>query len=270
MTTKGRANPGQQSPKGRPNLPRGPTSFQAEVEGRGRDFPEKLARRAGSIGLAVVPLTLSGSAVAAAATVRSWPAVAALSIVLVCSLVWVALGPTVSSLEIHLSDGMIVRQHQLTFARRAPLPALWLKQRGSLEPRNAPNSSVALTTLQVPNPVPSTAEIRAWAIQQGRTVGRHGPLPADVRRDWQKAHIGRSGGCAGGHDEPPQLSRQRPAAGQVQAVNALEATQAVSTAKRSDIEAGGRRRRGKPDADGRACEFRTEDDQPGSRHSATR
>src|ERR1022692_43072 len=194
MTTTSPAKVGGRSAKGRSNLPRGPTFLRAETAARSRELLGKGTSKAGSIGLTVVPLTLSGSAVVAAATVRSWPAVVALAIVLVCCLVWAALGPTVSSLEVELPDGMIVRQHQLTFARRAPLPGLWLTHEDSLETRAVPDSSARLRSLRVAAPVSSTAEIRAWAREQGRVVSRYGPLSADVRRAWDEAHVVRETG----------------------------------------------------------------------------
>lgn len=127
-----------------------------------------------------------GGAVVSAATVQSWPTVAALALVLVCSLIWVALGPTVSSSEVELPDGMIIRQHQLTFARRAPLPGIW-RTKGSLETRTEPRSSVRMTSHRVAESGPSTAEIRAWAREQGQAVNGYGPLSADVRRAWDQA-----------------------------------------------------------------------------------
>src|SRR5579864_5312126 len=117
MTATSREKVGRRSAKGRSNPPRAPTFFRGETAARSSGLLGKGVSKAGGIGLTLVPLTLSGSAVVAASTVRSWPAVVAMAMVLVASLVWVALGPTVSSWEVELPDGAIVRQHQLTFAR---------------------------------------------------------------------------------------------------------------------------------------------------------
>ena len=103
---------------------------------------------------------------------------------------WVALGPTVSSWEVELPDGAIVRQHQLTFARRALLPGLRSTDEGSLDTGAGPGSS-APPSLRLTEPVPSTAEIRAWAREQGRVVSRCGPLSAEVRRAFDEAHVAR-------------------------------------------------------------------------------
>ena len=118
--TAGREKAGRRSAKGRSNPPRAPTSDRPEAAARRRGLLGKGVSKAGSIGLTLMPLTLSGSALVAASTVRSWPAVVAMAIVLVASVVWVALGPTVSSLDAELPDGTIVRQHQLTFAQLRP------------------------------------------------------------------------------------------------------------------------------------------------------
>lgn len=104
MTAASHEKVGRRSAKGRSNPPRAPTFFRAETAARSRELLGKGVSKAGSIGLTVVPLTLSGSAVVAASTVRSWPAVVAMAIVPVASLAWVALGPTVSSWEVELPD----------------------------------------------------------------------------------------------------------------------------------------------------------------------
>src|ERR1022692_4184402 len=138
MTTTSPAKVGGRSAKGRSNLPRGPTFLRAETAARSRELLGKGTSKAGSIGLTVVPLTLSGSAVVAAATVRSWPAVVALAIVLVCCLVWAALGPTVSSLEVELP-----RRHDRSTTSadlRASGPVAWslaYARRQSRNPRRA-------------------------------------------------------------------------------------------------------------------------------------
>jgi hypothetical protein len=187
MTATSHENVGRRSAKERSNPPRAPTPFQAAA--RSRELLGKGVSKAGSIGLTVVPLTLSGSAVVAASTVRSWPAVVAMAMVLVVSLVWVALGPTVSSCEVELSNGAVVRQHQLTFARRAPLHALKPTHVGSLDARAVPDSSASLSSLRTAEPIPSTAEVRAWAREHGLAVGQHGPLSAEVRRAFDEAHV---------------------------------------------------------------------------------
>jgi hypothetical protein len=174
MTAAGYDTVGRRPTKGRSNPPRAPTFSRAETAARS---------------LTVVPLTLTGSAVVAASTVRSWPAVVAMAIVLVASMVWVALGPTVSSWEVELPDGAIVRQHQLTFARRAPLPGLRPTHEGSFDTRAIPGSSAPSPSLRHAEPVPSTAEIRTWAREQGRVVSRYGPLSAEVRRAFDEAHL---------------------------------------------------------------------------------
>lgn len=191
MTPASHEKVGRRSAKGRSNPPRAPTCFRAETAARSSGLLGKGVSKAGSIGLTLVPLTLSGSAVVAASTVRSWPAVVAMAMVLVASLVWVALGPTVSSWQVRMPDGAIVRQHQLAFARRAPLPGLRSKHEDSLDARAVPASSSLPTSLLVAETVPSTAEIRAWAREQGRVVSCRGPLPAEVRRAFDEAHVAR-------------------------------------------------------------------------------
>jgi len=84
-------------------------------------------------------------------------------------------------------------------------------------------------------PVPSTAEIRAWARKQGRAVSRYGPLPADVRRAWDEAHIGRDDACARRKGEVRQLARSAQA-GQVRDLDAVSAARAASTAKRPESQ----------------------------------
>jgi hypothetical protein len=110
----------------------------------------------------------------AAAAVGGWPAVAAIFIVLIITIVWVALGPTFSSTEIELGRGTKVHQSQLTFARRAPL-RIRMTSATSLQPSADEEHDV----------LASTAIIRAWAISEGMAVHRRGPLPRVVIQAWK-------------------------------------------------------------------------------------
>ena len=83
--------------------------------------------------------------------------------------------------------------------------------------------------------MPSTAEIRAWARKQGSAVSRYGPLPADVRRAWDEAQIGRDDACARRKGEVRQLARSAQA-GQVRDLDAVSAARAASTAKRPESQ----------------------------------
>jgi hypothetical protein len=187
----GRPSPGSPAASGRagPNSPRGPTSLQATAAARSRALLGKGASRAASIGLTVVPLTLSGGALVAAANVRTWPAVVAMALVLTGYVVWVALGPTVSSWDAVLSDDTAVRQHQLSFARRAPLGHRHCDTcdhavgppPSDLHPARPP-------TLRLAPPPPTTATIRAWARDHGEPVHRTGPLPLTIRYAYAEAH----------------------------------------------------------------------------------
>lgn len=118
-------------------------------------------------------LTL-GSAAAAAATVRTWPAVVALIIVMIGTLIWVALGPTFSSTEAEVDERTKVHQYQLTFARRAPVRT-HVTSRPISEPSADDRHDVGATT----------AAIRAWARSEGMDVGHNGPLPREVVQAWE-------------------------------------------------------------------------------------
>jgi hypothetical protein len=186
MTAMRHRGAGGQSLKRRSPTP----DVSADLEAaRSSEFRRKAISRAGGIGLTVVPLTLCGGGAIAAATVRTWPAVVAMAVVLICSLAWVGLGPTISYSEIQLPSGRTLWQLQLTFARRAPLPRLSLSDADTLAADSMPGPDPP--QLRLAEPVPSPAVIRKWAREQGQTVPRYGPLPAEVRRAWDEANVSR-------------------------------------------------------------------------------
>jgi hypothetical protein len=142
-----------------------------------REILGKSASRTAGNG-AVLLLTLGGGA-AAAAAVRTWPAVVAMGIVMIGTIIWVALGPTFSSTETEVDERTKVNQYQLTFARRAPVRTR-VTSRPTLEPSANDGHDARATT----------AAIRAWAISEGMDVGQSGPLPREVVQAW-KSHRGK-------------------------------------------------------------------------------
>jgi hypothetical protein len=176
--------------KGLSNPPRGPTLLPDDIAAHIHEPLAKSVSKAWGVSLLVPPLTFIGSAVVVAATVRSWPAVVAVAIVLIYPLVWVALGPTISSWAGEPPRPPVFRQHQLSFARRAPLPDHRPTYQDRPNAHGKEDSLASPPTLQIADTGHSTAEIRAWARQQGCDVRRCGPLSNALLRAYDEAHGG--------------------------------------------------------------------------------
>ena len=110
---------------------------------------------------------LGGSAIAAAATVHTWPAVAATAIVLVLTIISVALGPTVTHTESEVDDHTIAHEHQLVFARRASNRRKRIEHVALVRRAGRAGDE---RSLQAATP----ATIRAWALSKGLDVQRTG------------------------------------------------------------------------------------------------
>jgi hypothetical protein len=155
----------RRSSKGRSKLPRGPTLLRAETAVHSRDLPGKGVAKTGSIGLTPLQLTRSEGAGVTAATVRGWPVDVAVAIVPDFS-------PCLGGgwlCHLALRKQAVKRRDRST----APVdlyvqgPVVWPPvDTGRPSRRPHRTRRVRAVTVWLAEPVPSTAEIRAWLREQ--------------------------------------------------------------------------------------------------------
>jgi hypothetical protein len=181
---------GQKSADVGSHSPRGPTPEQDDALARASELQGKGSSKARGVSRAAVPLATIVGAFAAVMRLQGWVPVIVLTIVLTTSIVVVALGPTISS-RVRSPNGEVVRQQQLSFARRAPLPPLRPPVGSNSVVGAVPEVSGPPSPARPADPLPSSAEVRAWARQQGMDVKGRGPLPGKARLAWDEAHPNR-------------------------------------------------------------------------------